>query len=101
MKYDFFYIRSGFNILIIVISPGLFTLKIWFLNIFSGFSFLKYLKVFCLRLEPYPVPTFLFAKAEDENYAMEVVGIYPSLLNSLSTYNYDRCFMFLVYLVDR
>lgn len=42
------------------------------------------------QLDPYPVPTFLFERAENEDFAGEVVGIYPALLHPLCPDNYER-----------
>ena len=45
---------------------------------------------FSLRLGGYPVPLYLFEKAEETDYSEQVVAIYPTLLEKLNQDNYDR-----------
>ncbi|XP_023326960.1 RNA helicase Mov10l1 [Eurytemora carolleeae] len=52
------------------------------------------------RLGGYPVPLYLFEKAEESDYSEEVVCIYPTLLIKLNQENYDSKLKALLYIEE-
>jgi len=52
------------------------------------------------KLDPYPIPKFMYEKAELPTYSTEIVTIYPALLDKLSPQNYESKLKPLLYIEE-